>query len=381
MSTTSGTSGGRNFVIAPMPCASPMSKQEIRTISQPASSMRRISVLVSSVSLVAVVVSDCTQIGWPPPMTSFPQGTSRVLWRGTILLWARRVKLQPASHDDEVLLPVWLDALVKIGRDGLLLRRFYSVVVRFRDVEGPVFLRRVLRLARRAVLSVDGPVKLRRVDHDLLGDARQLVPHDLPSVILAALDELSHLGEGHRAEDLLLVVGAGQAPLVRAGAVVSVVGLAHEAAREKGRRSRHEERFHGRHFRSSPPPVQCLTQVERAGDLECPAARRSREDERVPAARESRASGIGTDEDRLFLRRSRNSDARRERDRKPLGSVEPRLLEKDVLVHPELDEERRPVLAARGTEGSREARDDAPGCRGRPAAAPGGSEEDRAELT
>src|ERR1043166_10341683 len=122
VSAPSGTSGGRHFLTAPRPCASPMSKQEIRTISQPASSMRRISVLVSSVSLVAVVVSDCTQIGWPPPMTSFPQGTSRVLWRGTILLWARRVKLQPASHDDEVLLPVWLFGPLKIGGGGVVFR-------------------------------------------------------------------------------------------------------------------------------------------------------------------------------------------------------------------------------------------------------------------
>ena len=67
--------------MAPMPWESPMSKQEIRTISQPASSIPRISLLVTSVSLVAVVVSDWTQMGWLPPITSFPQGTSRVLCR------------------------------------------------------------------------------------------------------------------------------------------------------------------------------------------------------------------------------------------------------------------------------------------------------------
>src|SRR5687767_2114451 len=53
-----------------------------RTISQPAMIMSRICQSVASTSAVSVFVIDCTGIGAPPPMSTFPRRICRVFFRG-----------------------------------------------------------------------------------------------------------------------------------------------------------------------------------------------------------------------------------------------------------------------------------------------------------
>src|SRR5689334_18712247 len=267
MSTTSGTVGGRNFLIAPMPWESPMSKQEMRTISQPASSMPRISFLVASVSLVAVVVSDCTQMGWFPPTTSFPTGTSRVLCR-TIMPSSyigqieparegrrspeRRV-LEPAPHDDQVLLPVGLDVFAKVWRDSRLFRGVRPIIHRLGDVEAP---RRLVPLGRL--------IELGGVDHDVLGETGRLVADDFPPTGFLPANEIFHVVVRHGAEDFPLVVRPREVPLVRPLPVVAVVGLPHEAARQQGASEQGDhERFHGHYSMRTVADMQSFNNMFR----------------------------------------------------------------------------------------------------------------------
>ena len=80
MSGTSTPSSCRRAVIVGTAAAAASELTVIRTSSEPLCASSRICLTVASISVVSVLVIDCTTIGALPPMTTLPMRTATV-WR------------------------------------------------------------------------------------------------------------------------------------------------------------------------------------------------------------------------------------------------------------------------------------------------------------